>query len=90
MGSDGLMMPKLNVGICQQLIWTSRIPLDSVPVIPVGHSIHVNPGTIPVEFEFCFTFWQNGLINLAGPSAKFDSSRIPGIGWILAGISGGQ
>ena len=32
-----------------------------------------------ILFEFC----QNGLINLAGPSAKFDSSRIPGIARIL-------
>jgi len=54
------------------------------------HSIHMNPGTIPVEFEFHSTFRWNGIINLAGPCAKFDSSRIPGIAWILAGISGGQ
>ena len=37
------------------------------------------PGTIPAEFEFCSKFRQNHLINLAGPSAKFDSSGIPGI-----------
>jgi len=45
------------------------------------HSIHVNPGTIPVEFEFHSTFRQNSIINLAGPCAKIDSSGIPGIAW---------
>ena len=37
------------------------------------------PGTIPAEFEFRSKFRRNHLINLAGPSAKFDSSGIPGI-----------
>ena len=41
------------------------------------------PGTILAEFEFCLKFCQNHLVNLAGPSAKFDSSGIPGIAWIL-------
>ena len=41
------------------------------------------PGTIPVEFEFCSKFRRNHLFNLAGPSAKFDSSGIPGIARIL-------
>ena len=40
------------------------------------------PGTIPAEFEFCSKFRQNEGINLAGPSAKFDSSGILGIAWI--------
>ena len=47
------------------------------------HSFQVIPGTIPAEFEFCSKFCRNHLINLAGPSAKFDSSRIPGIARIL-------
>jgi len=42
------------------------------------HSICVNPGTIPVEFEFHSAFHWNGIINLAGPCAKIDSSGIPG------------
>jgi len=50
----------------------------------------MNPGTILAEFEFHSTFCQNGIINLAGPCAKIDSSGIPGIAWIPAGISGGQ
>ena len=43
------------------------------------HSFRVIPGTIPAEFEFRSKFRRNHLINLAGPSAKFDSSGIPGI-----------
>ena len=35
-----------------------------------------------MEFEFHSKFCWNHLINLAGPSAKFDSSGIPGIAWI--------
>jgi len=54
---------------------------NSIPVHSGGHSIHVIPGTIPVEFEFHATFHQNRFINLAGNSAKFDSSGIPGIDW---------
>jgi len=50
----------------------------------------VIPGTIPAELEFHSTFHWNGIINLADPCAKIDSSRIPGIAWIPAGISGGQ
>ena len=37
------------------------------------------PGTIPAEFEFRSKFRRNHLFNLAGPSAKFDSSGILGI-----------
>ena len=40
------------------------------------------PGTILAEFEFHSKFHQNEWINLAGPSAKFDSSGIPGIAQI--------
>ena len=47
------------------------------------HSTWVIPGTILAEFEFCLKFCQNHLVNLAGPSAKFDSSGIPGIVQIL-------
>ena len=46
-------------------------------------SFRVIPGTIPAEFEFRSKFRRNQLINLAGPSAKFDSSGIPGIARIL-------
>jgi len=41
-------------------------------------------GTILAEFEFCSKFCWNHLIILAGPSAKIDSSGIPGIARILA------
>jgi hypothetical protein len=40
------------------------------------------PGTILAEFEFHSKFCRNCFINLAGPSAKFDSTGIPGIAWI--------
>ena len=50
--------------------------------IPGIHSFQMIPGTIPAEFEFHSKFHQNHLINLAGPSAKFDSSGIPGIAQI--------
>ena len=43
------------------------------------HSFWVIPGTLPVEFECHSKFCWNHFINLAGPSAKFDSSGIPGI-----------
>ena len=43
------------------------------------YSFRVIPGTIPAECEYYSKFCQNCLINLAGPSAKFDSPRIPGI-----------
>ena len=46
------------------------------------HSFRVIPGTIPAEVECHSKFRQNHFINLAGPSAKFDSSGIPGIAWI--------
>ena len=36
-----------------------------------------------MELEFHSKFHQNHLINFAGPSAKFDSSGIPGIAQIL-------
>jgi hypothetical protein len=39
----------------------------------------VIPGTILAEFEFHSKFRWNCVINLADPSAKFDSSGIPGI-----------
>ena len=48
------------------------------------------PGTIPVEFEFHSKFRQNHLINLKGPSAKFDSSGILGIARILPDSSRNQ
>jgi len=63
---------------------------NSVPVVPGGHSFCVIPGTIPAELEFCSTFCQNGIINLADPCAKFDSSRIPGIAQILPDSSRNQ
>ena len=46
-------------------------------------SIHMIPGTILAEFKFHATFFWNCFINLAGNSAKFDSSGMPGSDWIL-------
>jgi len=63
---------------------------DSIPVIPGDHSFHVIPGTIPAELEFHSTFCRNGIINLADPCAKIDSSRIPGIAQILLDSSRNQ
>jgi hypothetical protein len=77
-----LMMPKLSVGKHQHSIWMSLGTLQ-IPWIPFQHnSIQVIPGTIPAEFEFCSKFRRNCFINLAGPSAKFDSTGIPGIAQI--------
>jgi hypothetical protein len=90
------MAPKSSVGVCRPndhaqfgVIYSESQP-DSVPAHPWYHSVHVIPGTIPAEFEFRLKFRWNCFTNLAGPSAKFDSSGIPGIARIPAGISGGQ
>jgi hypothetical protein len=67
---------------CRQ---TPTLDLDvvgtlQIPRIPFRHnSVRVIPGTIPAEFEFRSKFRRNCFINLAGPSAKFDSTGIPGI-----------
>ena len=65
---------------------SARIPFRLVPgaFLP-GHSWN-DSGGILIPFEIPL----ESLINLAGPSAKFDSSGIPGIARIPAGISGGQ
>ena len=54
------------------------------------YSFQIIPGTILAECEYYSKLRWNRLINLAGPSAKIDSPRIPGIAQIPAGISGGQ
>ena len=51
-------------------------------LVMVMSQVGRRPWTILAEFEFCSKFCWNHLINLAGPSAKFDSSRIPGIAQI--------
>ena len=78
-----LMTPKSSLGKRRRSIWTlstnndsARIPFRLIPGID---SFRVIPGTIPAEFEFHSKFRRNHCINLAGPSAKFDSSGIPGI-----------
>jgi hypothetical protein len=84
------MVSKSSVGKSRRSIWTS-LGTPHIPQIPFRrNSVRVIPGTIPAEFEFRSKFRRNCFINLAGPSAKFDSSGIPGIAWIPAGISGGQ
>ena len=65
--------PKLIVGKHRRSIW------PWLGIVVGFRSFRVIPGTIPAEFEFHSKFRRNDLINLAGPSAKFDSSRIPGI-----------
>ena len=69
-----LMTPKSSVGICRRF---GRHRFRSVEFRQ--HSFRVIPGTIPAEFECHSKFRRNHFINLAGPSAKFDSSGIPGI-----------
>jgi len=67
--------------------WASSVPFLS---FQVPFRLCESWNTILAEFEFHSTFCWNGIINLAGPCAKIDSSRIPGIAQIPAGISGGQ
>ena len=55
---------------------------DAFRLVPGIDSFRVIPGTIPAEFEFHSKFRRNHCINLAGPSAKFDSSGILGIAQI--------
>ena len=86
-----VLMPVDGIQIeCWQMLTLSLGIKDSVPHHSGCHSICVIPGTILAEFEFHSTFCWNGFINLEGLCAKLDSSGIPGIAWILAGISGGQ
>jgi hypothetical protein len=74
-----LTMSKSSIGICRRSIWTSLSTLH-IPRIPFWHnSVRVIPGTIPAEFECHSKFRRNFFINLAGPSAKIDSSGILGI-----------
>jgi hypothetical protein len=71
-------------------IWT-LLGTPHIPRIPFRrNSVRVIPGTILAEFEFCSQFRRNRFINLAGPSAKFDSSGIPGIARILPDSSQNQ
>ena len=70
---------RINLGVAGHRMCVVVIPFCCIPGI---HSFWVIPGTIPAEFEFHLKFHQNHLINLAGPSAKFDSSGILGIVWI--------
>jgi hypothetical protein len=60
------------------LLCTLQIP----QILFWRYSIRVIPGTIPAKFEFHSKFHRNCFINLAGPSAKFDSTGIPGIAHI--------
>ena len=77
---DRRQTPRINLGMAGHCMCVVMILFHCIPRI---HSFRVIPGTIPAEFEFHLKFRQNHLINLAGPSAKFDSSGIPGIAWIL-------
>ena len=89
-----LMMPKSIIGKCRPSIWMLSTNNNSIRIpfrlVPGMHSFRVIPGTILAEFEFSLKFHRNHLINLAGPSAKFDSSGIPGIAWISPDSSRNQ
>ena len=78
-----LMTPKSIISKRRHSIWTLPTNIDSARIpfclVPGIYSFRVIPGTIPAEVEFHSKFRRNHWINLAGPSAKFDSSRIPGI-----------
>jgi hypothetical protein len=77
-----LMTPKLSIGILQCSIWTSLGTLH-IPQIPFQCNSIKGNSCIPAEFEFHSKFCWNFFINLAGPSAKIDSSGILGIAQIL-------
>ena len=81
-------LPTLDLGVINKSTNndSARIPFRLIPgaFLP-GHSWN-DSGGILIPFEIP----PESLIVLAGPSAKFDSSGIPGIAWIPAGISGGQ
>jgi hypothetical protein len=76
--NDGLMMPKSSVGKRRRSIWAS-LGTVQIPRIPFRWNSVEGNSCIPAESEFCSKFRRNCFINLAGPSAKFDSSGIPGI-----------
>jgi hypothetical protein len=68
-----LMMPKSSVGV-----WTSLDTLH-IPRIPFRRNSVKGNSCIPAEFEFRSKIPPEFFITLAGPSAKSDSSGIPGI-----------
>jgi hypothetical protein len=73
-----LMMPKSSVGVCRRSIWTSLDTLH-IPRIPFRRNSVKGNSCIPAEFEFRSKIPPEFFITLAGPSAKSDSSGIPGI-----------
>jgi hypothetical protein len=81
--NDGLMTPKSSVGVSsvgkrRRSIWAS-LGTVQIPRIPFRWNSVEGNSCIPAESEFRSKFCRNCFINLAGPSAKFDSSGIPGI-----------
>jgi hypothetical protein len=84
MNADGAARPEGTIDTLR-IVGHSMDSMDSVR----WNSVEGN-SCILAEFEFCSKFHWNCFVNLAGPSAKIDSSRIPGIAQIPAGISGGQ
>ena len=82
-------LPTLELGIINTVV-NKQNSQNSVPVNSGCNSVRVIPGTIPAEFEFRSAFRQNGVIKLAGPSAKFYSYGIPGIARILPDSSRNQ
>jgi hypothetical protein len=67
--------------LCQRSIWMSLGTLQILWIPFWWNSIEGN-SCIPAEFEFHSKFHWNCFVNLAGPSAKIDSSVILGIAWI--------
>jgi hypothetical protein len=73
-----LMTSKSSVGKRRHSIWTSLGTLH-IPQIPFRCNSVEGNSCIPPEFEFRSKIPPEFFINLAGASAKFDSSGIPGI-----------
>jgi hypothetical protein len=73
-----LMTSKSSVGKRRHSIWTSLGTLH-IPRIPFRCNSVEGNSCIPPEFEFRSKIPPEFFINLAGASAKFDSSGIPGI-----------
>jgi hypothetical protein len=76
-----LMTSKSSVGKCRHSIWTSLGTLH-IPWIPFRCNSVEGNSCIPPEFEFRSKIPLEFFITLAGATAKFDSSGIPGIAWI--------
>jgi hypothetical protein len=73
-----LFVDDIQIERCQHSIWMSLGTLH-IPRIPFQCNSVEGNSCIPPEFEFRSKIPPEFFINLAGASAKFDSSGIPGI-----------